>query len=67
MHAGHEYVKGRTTNGITYWRCVKNRHEQCKGKASTMQIDSVQMVKAYDTHNHLPENIPIETTFYTLN
>lgn len=61
MHRGFEYIKGRETHNVITWRCVKNRNEQCKGKAQTRQINSKQMVKAYSDHNHPPENMEMES------
>lgn len=54
MHEGFEYIKNHTTNTTTFWRCVQNRWKYCKGKARSKQIGQLQMVAAYDAHNHPP-------------
>lgn len=51
VHNGREYTKLRKTKNLTFWECCKKR-SGCKGKAKTQTIDSKEMVKAYDLHNH---------------
>lgn len=54
VHNEFEYCKNYERNHICYWRCSKSRRGYCRGKACTQQIGLKQMVKAYDVHNHLP-------------
>lgn len=62
LHEGYEYTKSTVTNGFTNWRCCRCRWEQCKGKAKTIKIGLKEMVKAYDLHNHDPENTGAKKT-----
>lgn len=56
IHDGFDFVKQRTNKqgNQTLWVCSKKRHFYCKGKALTRRIGAKEMVKLYDTHNHLP-------------
>lgn len=56
LHGGFEFSKQKTNKqgDLTYWACVKKRHCGCKGKAQTQRFGAKEMVKLYDTHNHLP-------------
>lgn len=56
QHLGYEYTKNYSNSSGTYWRCVQARRGYCKGKARSKQIGPRQMVGAYDTHNHEPDN-----------
>lgn len=51
-HDGFTYLKLRKVNDSTRWRCSRYHYSKCRGKAITQKINSVEMVKAYGTHNH---------------
>lgn len=60
IHNGYKYLKDSESNGITSWRCEKQRRQYCKGKAQTQKIGETQMVRTRFEHNHLPEHIRTE-------
>lgn len=58
VHNGYEYTEqsGAKNAQTTTWRCVRSRRQHCKGKAITKQIDSKQMIKTYNEHDHPPRH-----------
>lgn len=54
MNNGFCYLKFKKSKYLTRWRCSKYASE-CKGKAVTKKINSIEMVKVYNPHNHGPE------------
>lgn len=62
MHGGFEFIKLRFNKerNTTAWVCSKKCRFGCKGKAQTRQVGDKEMVKIYDQHNHLPNDIDIE-------
>lgn len=54
INNGFCYIKFMKSKNLTRWRCSKYALE-CKAKAITKKINSIEMVKVYNPHNHGPE------------
>lgn len=55
MHRGFEYIQKYSKGSSTLWRCIKERHGYCKGKAESRQVGEKHVVKEYGCgHNHPP-------------
>lgn len=58
LHRGYEYIQKYAKRSSTLWRCIHERHGQCKGKAKTRQIGQRHVVTAYGCgHNHPPSSL----------
>lgn len=51
---GYEYIKKYSKNSSTMWRCIRERHGQCRGKAESYQVGIKHVVNVYCGHNHPP-------------
>lgn len=54
INQGYEYIQKYTKNSSTLWRCIRERHGQCRGKAESYQVGQKHVVKVYCAHNHPP-------------
>lgn len=53
IHNGYEYVKDRTFNASTNWRCCLFRRNACRARAITKNINGVERLKlTYAEHSH---------------
>lgn len=57
MYKQFEYIKSRSHDGVSFWRCAKSRDYNCKGKAMTRKEGRKEIVIPYDMHNHCPQSI----------
>lgn len=63
LYDGYAYLKDSERNGVTLWRCDKQRQRrlQCRGRAQTRKVGQIEMVRACGIHNHPPNNVELET------
>lgn len=52
---GYLMIKERTKGDTYYWCCEKKRLEKCKGRATTIFLDSKHYLKNFVDHHHSPQ------------
>lgn len=52
VYRGFEYIQKYSKGSTTMWRCIQERHGQCRGKAKSQQVGLKHIVDMYCGHNH---------------